>query len=205
MRFAVLALVAIAACAVNGDKPSKPESGWGEREPPSEPHYTDESTSTVRPLYRAASFAERPMPPAARLENAPIVFLGFHRVTDTITAVVLANDSLRVVVTWAEPADTFGVSDSTMFRIRASRTIRFMGGGTVAPETWRRRKHAAGKLADTFKVAMPGVGDSVMFRADSIQQCRRSACSVPGSAAWGYQRSAAPPAMTFIKVTVDSF
>lgn len=117
----------------------------------------------------------------------------------------IVGDSLRVTVSWGHPIDGLGIEDSTVFRIRATRTLRFMGGGSVAPETWRRRKWLTATTADTFKLLKPAIGDSVLFSADSITQCRKGACGVPGSAGWGYFRNAAPPAMTFIKVSVDSF
>jgi len=115
------------------------------------------------------------------------------------------GESLRVVVAWGHPTDGLGNEDSTVFRIKSSNTIRFTGGGTLTPDTWRLRKHLPTKLADTFKLLTPPIGDSVFFNSDSIRQCRQNKCSVPGTAAWGYHRTTAPPAMTFIKVSVDSF
>jgi hypothetical protein len=143
-------------------------------------------------------------PVLARLENAPIVYTG-PAPWATIVADVATFDSLRIVVIWTHPADGLGNEDSTFYRIRATRRIQFQTGGAVAPETWKRRRWAANTVADTFKVLRPAIGDSVMFTADSITQCRMGQCSVPGSAAWGYQRSAAPPSMTFIRVSTDSF
>jgi hypothetical protein len=143
-------------------------------------------------------------PPVIGLENAPIVFTA-PAPWDTITATVVALDSLRVVVGWTHPNDGGGNEDSTFFRIKATRTIRFMGGGTVAPDTWRRRMGRTATQADTFKILRPAIGDSVIFTADSISQCRLNQCSAPGSASWGYKRTAAPPSMTFIRVTTDSF
>lgn len=142
--------------------------------------------------------------PVAGLENAPIRFLG-PAPWDTITADVFALDSLRVVVSWTHPTDGGGNEDSTFFRIKATRTIRFNGGGSVGPDAWRRRMGRTVTQADTFKVLRPAIGDSVLFTADSISQCRKNLCSTPGGAGWGYKRTAAPPAMTFIRVTVDSF
>lgn len=142
--------------------------------------------------------------PVVGLENEPITFIG-PAPWSNITAESFAFDSLRVVVLWTHPADSLGLEDSTVFRIKATKAIRFMGGGTVAAGTWKRRNWSNKTLADTFKVLRPAIGDSVIFTADSITQFRKGAGSVPGSAAWGYQRSAAPPAMTFIRVTTDSF
>lgn len=142
--------------------------------------------------------------PVFDLADQPIV-LTTHTKFDSIRAETFAFDSLRVVVIWDHPSDGLGNEDSTFFRIRATRTLRFMGGGSVAPETWRRRRWLTTTTADTFKALRPAVGDSIIFTADSIVQCRKGECSVPGSAAWGYKRTAKPPAMTFIKVTTDSF
>lgn len=143
-------------------------------------------------------------PTMAGLENAPIVYTG-PAPWATITADVVAFDSLRVVVIWDHPTDGAGNEDSTFYRIRATRRIQFQVGGAVAPETWKRRRWSNTTLADTFKVLRPAVGDSVMFTADSISQCRMGQCSTPGSAGWGYRRSAAPPPMTFIRMVTDSF
>lgn len=116
---------------------------------------------------------------------------------------IFAFDTLRVVVSWAHPTDGLGVEDSTTFRIKASKAIRFTGGGTVAADVWRYRKSLASRTADTFKVHLP-VGDSVFFEADSIRQCRGGKCSVPGNAVFGFKRTTAPPAMTFIQIQIDS-
>src|SRR5688572_28503444 len=91
---------------------------------------------------------------------------------------MFAFDSLRVIVNWSHPTDGLGNEDSTTFRIKASKTLRFSGGGTVTPDTWRYRKHLPTRLADTFRIAFP-VGDSVLFNADSIRQCRGGKCSAP--------------------------
>jgi hypothetical protein len=123
----------------------------------------------------------------------------------SIFASYFAGESLRVVVAWGHPTDGLGNEDSTTFRIKASNTIRFTGGGTLTPDTWRLRKHLPTRLADTFRLLKPPIGDSVLFAADSIRQCRQNKCSVPGSSAWGYFRTVAPPSFTFIKVSVDSF
>lgn len=153
-------------------------------------------------------FGDATLPTAPQdLANAPIYHVGptllgtsvFHTVADVV------NDSLRVVVMWGHPSDGLGNEDSTLFRIKASKPIRFMGGGTAAADQWKNRMGRTARTADTFKVAMPALGDSIMWQADSIRQCRMNACSVPGSAGWGYLRSAAPPAMTFIRIATDSF
>jgi hypothetical protein len=138
------------------------------------------------------------------LENAPIVHIGPSPLVD-ITADLVAFDSLRVVVTWQHPVDSLGNEDSTSFRIKATKTIRFNGGGSVSAGAWRKRTFGPTKLADTFKVSRPLVGDSVVFTADSIVQFRAGEMSVPGSASWGYKRTAKVPAMTFDRITVDSF
>lgn len=161
------------------------------------------SVAPARALFHAAAFTGTSTDPLPGLENAPIVYRAQPPLTN-ITATV-AFDSLRVIVEWSHPTDGLGEEDSTVFNIKASKAIRFSGGGSVAPNTYRRRKHLASRTADTFRVTMPALGDSVIWQADSIRQCRQGACSVPGSAAWGYLRSAAPPSMTFIRVITDSF
>ncbi len=159
----------------------------------------------VKPLLLAALLAlSQTSVPVIGLENAPIVYTA-PAPWDTITADIVALDSLRVIVAWTHPNDGGGNEDSTFFRIKATRTIRFMGGGTVAPDTYRRRMGRTVTQADTFKILRPVIGDSVIFTADSISQCRMNQCSAPGSASWGYKRTAAPPSMTFIRVTTDSF
>lgn len=140
------------------------------------------------------------------LVNNPITLIGPKLIDSSIVIVgVVVGESLRVTVNWEHPTDGLGNEDSTFFRIKASQTIRFNGGGSVAPDTYRRRRWNASTTADTFKVIKPPIGGKVTFQADSISQCRKGACSAPGGAGWGYERSFAPPAMTFIKVTVDSF
>jgi hypothetical protein len=155
----------------------------------------------------AAASPSRSTEPAVELvglENAPIVHIGTSPLVD-ITADLVAFDSLRVVVTWKHPVDSIGLEDSTRFRIKATRAIRFNGGGSVAANTFKVRSFGPSRLADTFKVLRPMVGDSVVFQADSIVQFRAGEMSVPGSAAWGYKRTAKVPAMTFDRITVDSF
>lgn len=125
----------------------------------------------------------------------------------TITGDIPAPfDSLRVVMQWEQPTDGGGNADSTVFNFKSTKSGIFQRGNfALVAGTKARRKFGATIAADTFKLAKPAIGDSVIFTVDTIFQCRKGACSVPGSAAWGYIRSAAPPSMTFIKVSVDSF
>lgn len=137
--------------------------------------------------------------------DMPVTMSMSEKPAMAVTASRMAGDSLRVVVAWEHPTDGGGLEDSTLFRIKASNTIRLSGGGTVTPDTWRRRRWSNKTTADTFRVLMPPLGDSILWKADSISQCRKGDCSVPGGAGWAYLRSAAPPSMTFIRVVTDTF
>jgi hypothetical protein len=122
----------------------------------------------------------------------------------SIVATVL-NDSLRVVISWSHIQDSLGQEDSTVMRVQSTAAFRLPNSNLIAADTWKRRKHLPNRLADTFRLAMPALGDSVFFQADSVMQCRLGLCSSPGGAGWGYRRTVKPPSMTLIRVTVDSF
>lgn len=155
----------------------------------------------------AISYAQGPLA-MGDLENPPITMLGPSLINpnDPIQLVAsVAGDSLRVVVIWSHPTDGNGNEDSTTFRIRATKPVVFTTGGSGSVNTWKRRVWSSDHLADTLKLLKPAIGDSVIFTSDSIRQWRKNSGSIPGSAGWGYRRSAAPPAITFIKTTIDSF
>jgi hypothetical protein len=162
---------------------------------------------TPSSLYRTAAFVAAT--PSVPLNDAPVLWQlyahGPNAGPTVFARADFAGDSLRVTVNWSNQPDSLGVQDSTVFRLRVTKAFRLANSNTVAANTWRRRRHLPGTTADTFRLAKPAVGDSIIFTADSITQCRRNMCSVPGSAAWGYHRTAAPPAMTFVRVSVDSF
>lgn len=155
-----------------------------------------------------ASCAVSAQTPIASLTDAPITMTGTARTQplNSVVASEMAFDSLRVVMAWRHPTDGLGNEDSTVFKFRSTKAGVFQRGNfAVAANTKVRRKFNATVQADTFKMLKPAVGDSVMFNVDTIFQCRRGLCATPGSAAWGYKRDATPPAMTFIRVSVDSF
>lgn len=137
-------------------------------------------------------------------DNPPIVLTHpFVTIAGEYTA---PGDSLRVIMQWEQPKDGLGNADSTIFTFASTKSGVFQRANfQLAANVKARRKFGPTVLADTFKLLKPAIGDSVIFTVDTIYQCRKGACSVPGSAAWGYVRTAAPPSMTFIKVSVDSF
>lgn len=151
-----------------------------------------------------AAQAETPASVVFNFDNPPVTLTHpFVTITGDIPA---PFDSLRVVMQWEQPTDGGGNADSTIFNFSSTKPVLFQRANfQLAANTKARRKFSGAVIADTFKLAKPAIGDSVIFTVDTIFQCRKGACSVPGSAGWGYRRSAAPPSMTFIKVTVDSF
>lgn len=107
-----------------------------------------------------------------------------------------AGDSLRYVIMWKQPPDTAskGKIDSTFFRFTSSKGVTFYGSsGVLAANTPVRRSLSAGVLADSLKLAKTALGDSVTFQVSNFVQCRKGDCSVPGSLAWKYRETFAPP------------
>lgn len=106
----------------------------------------------------------------------------------------VAGDSLKYVITWKQPADsaTLGKIDSTFYRFVSNKGVTFFGSsGLTTPGTGLRRTVKG--LGDSLKLVKPAVGDSATFQITNFQECRKGDCSVPGSAAWKYRRSYAPP------------
>lgn len=123
-----------------------------------------------------------------------------------VSAEAVAFDSVKVKFEWQQPQDGRGNADSTLFRVRVSKPWRTYASTTVKnAATWYRIVHGSNELADSLKLALTTIGDSVIFEADSIRQCRRGVCSVPGSASFRYVRPDNPPPMTFLRVITDSF
>lgn len=123
-----------------------------------------------------------------------------------ISASTFAFDSVKVKFDWQQPQDGKGNADSTLFRLRLSKPWRTYASATVKNAgTWYRVSHTGSELSDSLKLALTTPGDSVVFDADSIRQCRRGVCSVPGSASFRYVRPDNPPPMTFLRVVTDSF
>lgn len=105
-----------------------------------------------------------------------------------------AGDSLKYVITWKQPTDsaTLGKIDSTFYRFVSNKGVTFFGSsGLTTPGTGLRRTVKG--LGDSLKLVKPAVGDSATFQISNFQECRKGDCSVPGSAAWKYRRSYAPP------------
>lgn len=142
---------------------------------------------------------------AAKPVPAPALPDSLIRVNPRITATVAVGDSLKVKMEWTQPTDGLGNADSTLYRLKLSKPWKFYGDTVLrSANSFVRRKRTT-QTSDSLKLAL-AVGDSVAFTADSIRQCRKGVCSVPGSAAFLYNRNVAPPpAMTFLKVTTDSF
>lgn len=119
--------------------------------------------------------------------------------------VAVAGDSLKVVLTWTQPTDGLGNADSTVSIMHISKPIRFYGDTTLRGAGTRIRRRYNTALADSFKLKKPVLSDSAVFTGDSIFQCRKGLCSVPGSWAFKYVRTAVPPPMTLLKIVHDSF
>lgn len=130
---------------------------------------------------------------------------GPTRATLNIGAAPLTFDSLKVKFSWAQPSDGLGNADSTTFRLRLSKPWRtYASTTTKSAGTWYHVSHTTAELADSLKLALGTPGDSVIFDADSIRQCRKGACSIPGSASFRYVRPVNPPPMTFLQIVTDS-
>jgi hypothetical protein len=176
----LILLVALAACAPHDTAP-RPDS----IAPP-----------TVMPLYHSASYA-------AIFDSAPPTPQPYYAY-DAYN-VTIAGDSLKVVLVWTQPTDGLGVADSTVDIFHVTKAIRFYNDTALRNANTRVRRRYATSLSDSFKLARPSLGDSVLFSGDSIFQCRKGQCSVPGSWAFKYIRTATPPPMTVIKIVHDSF
>lgn len=115
-----------------------------------------------------------------------------------------AGDSLKYVVTWKQPADSAiaGKIDSTFYRFVSNKGVTFFGStGVTTPDQGLRRTVKPG-LADSLKLVKPAIGDSAVFQISNFTECRKGDCSIPGSAAWKYKRSfAPPPAAPTIQIT----
>lgn len=122
------------------------------------------------------------------------------------TTGTVVGDSLKIRVDWTQPTDGKGNADSTTYRFKLSKPWKWYADTVVrAANTWVKRKRAA-QLSDSLRLLLPVEGDSVLVQADSVRQCRKAVCSVPGSFAFRFDRSpAAPPPMTFVRVVTDSF
>jgi len=126
-------------------------------------------------------------------------------VTGVSSVAFAGGDSMKVKLTWTQPTDGFGVVDSTLYRIKISKAWKWYGDTLLrAANTWVRRKRTT-QLSDSLKLSRGLPGDSVVFNADSIRQCRKGACSVPGSAAFRDIRPINPPAPMTVQVVTDSF
>lgn len=118
---------------------------------------------------------------------------------------VTTFDSMKVKLIWSQPTDGFGNADSILYRIKVNKAWRFYGD-TVDRQVnvWVRRRRTT-QLVDSLKLARGVPGDTVNFQADSIRQCRKGVCSVPGSAAFQSVRPLNPPPPTSFTVVTDSF
>lgn len=122
----------------------------------------------------------------------------------TATPVAL-NDSLKVKLVWTQPTDGFGNADSITYRLKISKPWIIYGDTIVRQvNVWVKRKRTT-QLADSLKLSRGLPGDTVTFQADSIRQCRKGVCSVPGSAAFQSIRPLNPPPPTSFQVVTDSF
>lgn len=120
----------------------------------------------------------------------------------------LAGDSLKVVLSWKQPADTVaaGKVDSTVYVIRPSKPIAFYSGQAGAANVNTRRSFPAGVLSDSFKLARPALMDSVTFRGTGFVQCRKvgagGGCSLPGAFAFSNVHDFTPqPTTPSIRIT----
>ena len=128
-----------------------------------------------------------------------------RRVDMKVSNVVVANDSLKVKLNWTQPTDGFGNADSTLYRIKVNKPWVLYGDTVIrAANTWVRRKRTT-QLSDSLKLSRGLPGDTIQFNADSIRQCRKGACSVPGSAAFQSIRPINPPTPVTFQVVTDSF
>jgi hypothetical protein len=119
---------------------------------------------------------------------------------------LLPGDSLKVKLEWTQPTDGQGVADSTLYRLKLTKPWRFYSDTLIRPAGSFVKRKRTTQTADSLKLLLAVAGDSVDFTADSIRQCRKGVCSVPGSAAFHYVRNVnPPPSMTFLRVTTDSF
>lgn len=119
--------------------------------------------------------------------------------------VTIAGDSLKVVFSWDQPQDGLGNADSTINIMHVSKDFRYYNDTTLRKAGTRQKRRYNTSLADSFKMRRPALADSVSVQGDSIFQCRKGLCSIPGSYAFKYVRTAVPPPMTIIKIVHDSF
>ena len=148
--------------------------------------------------------AAKPAPSRWTLPDSTVAIPGIVYPIAGVT--MLPGDSLKVKLEWTQPTDGQGVADSTLYRLKLTKPWRFYSDTLLRPAGSFVKRKRTTQTTDSLKLLLAVAGDSVDFTADSIRQCRKGVCSVPGSAAFRYKRNInPPPAMTFLRVTTDSF
>ena len=105
----------------------------------------------------------------------------------------LAGDSMKVLLYWGQPPDTVakGKIDSTVYSVKVSLPTNYYNANVVpASSTVRRVKTT---FADSLRLAKPIIGSTVTVQVTGFIQCRQGDCSVPGSGAFSYKHTYAPP------------
>lgn len=104
-----------------------------------------------------------------------------------------AGDSLKAAIVWTQPTDsaTLGKADSTTYDVRVTKAAAFWGGKLIAANTDTPRRVTG--TADSLKLLLPGVGDSVDIQVKNFRQWRKGDASIAGSAAARFKRTNAPP------------
>lgn len=112
-----------------------------------------------------------------------------------MTGDALVGDSLKAVINWSAPTDSaeLGKADSTLYEITINKAALWWGGKAIAANTLTPRRIVGAGNGDSLRLKRPAVGDSVTFTIIKFRQCRKNECALPGSSAWTYKRSNAPP------------